>query len=837
MKRIKISKKSKSILATILFIIYSQNGFSIEFNLDVVDSKAKDNIDFNRFSESGYILPGKYQLNLELNGQGIGSSTYTIEFLEKENKGFDNKKVLLPQACITDDIVSILGLKEKVKEGLSTWNNGQCIDLLSLKGTEIVPKLNESTLVIKIPQIWLEYISSTWLPPSRWDDGITGALLDYNINANVAIPHEGRNTQSIFYNGTVGYNLGSWRVRSDYQGSYTRTSGNDENNKNLLDFTRVYAYRAIRSLKSNLTVGENFINSNIFNSWRYTGISLESDDRMLSPQLRGYAPQITGIAETNARVVVKHQGRILYDSTVPAGPFAIQDLDSSVRGKLDVEIIEQNGKTNQFQIDTAYVPYLTRPGQVRYKLVSGRSRDKLHNTEGPIFASTEAAVGLSNAWTVYGGTILAGNFNSLAIGVGRDLFALGALSADITQSYAKLNDRGSMQGKSWRLSYSKRFDNYDADVTFAGYRFSERNYMTMQNYLDARYRSDFTGKEKELYTISFNKGLSEYNTTIGLQYNHQTYWEQSDSDYYSININKYMTILGIKNISLNLSASRSKFYGKDNDVFFARVSIPLESNKGYINYDGSKNSSIYTHNIGYFNTTDDNLANYNLNIATTHGGNMDSSSSFSGFYGRYTPIANVNANATISDKNTSSFGFSANGGLTVTSKGAALHSGGFNGGTRLMVDTEGVAGVPVDGGRVTTNNRGLGVVTDINSYYRNETSIDLTKLPNNIEATQAIVESSLTEGAIGYRKFEVLKGDKAFAIIRLKDNTYPPFGSVISNMKGRELGIISDNGFAWLTGISPNEEINVSWGAKQKCVTKIPNHIEPRNKMLLLCEQ
>ncbi|WP_163468096.1 fimbria/pilus outer membrane usher protein, partial [Klebsiella michiganensis] len=80
---------------------------------------------------------------------------------------------------------------------------------------------------------------------------------------------------------------------------------------------------------------------------------------------------VTGIAETNARVVVKHQGRILYDSTVPAGPFAIQDLDSSVRGKLDVEIIEQNGKTNKFQIDTAYVPYLTRPGQVRYKVVAG----------------------------------------------------------------------------------------------------------------------------------------------------------------------------------------------------------------------------------------------------------------------------------------------------------------------------------------------------------------------------------------------------------------------------------------------------------------------------------
>ncbi|EFW0943843.1 fimbria/pilus outer membrane usher protein, partial [Shigella sonnei] len=32
-------------------------------------------------------------------------------------------------------------------------------------------------------------------------------------------------------------------------------------------------------------------------------MALESDERMLPPNIRGYAPQITGIAETNARVV------------------------------------------------------------------------------------------------------------------------------------------------------------------------------------------------------------------------------------------------------------------------------------------------------------------------------------------------------------------------------------------------------------------------------------------------------------------------------------------------------------------------------------------------------
>lgn len=52
-----------------------------------------------------------------------------------------------------------------------------------------------------------------------------------------------------------------------------------------------------------------------------------------------------------------------------------------------------------------------------------------------------------------------------------------------------------------RLSYSKRFDEINSEVTFAGYRFSERNYLTMGEYLDMRYREGYVGNSKELYTI------------------------------------------------------------------------------------------------------------------------------------------------------------------------------------------------------------------------------------------------------------------------------------------------------------------------------------------------
>ncbi len=44
---------------------------------------------------------------------------------------------------------------------------------------------------------------------------------------------------------------------------------------------------------------------------------------MMPPKLTGYAPEIIGIAQTNATVIVKSHNRIVLETTVPAGPFRI----------------------------------------------------------------------------------------------------------------------------------------------------------------------------------------------------------------------------------------------------------------------------------------------------------------------------------------------------------------------------------------------------------------------------------------------------------------------------------------------------------------------------------
>ncbi|WP_258126446.1 fimbria/pilus outer membrane usher protein [Escherichia coli] len=814
---------------------------AIDFNTDILDAADRQNIDFSRFSQAGYIMPGQYQMEIMVNGQGISPSALPVEFLEPLVSAPDGKKSL-PQACLTPEMVRLMGLTEASQEKVTYWNNGQCANLRQLPGVEVRPNPAEGMLYINMPQAWLEYSDSSWLPLSRWDNGIPGLLFDYNINGTVNKPYQGKQSQSLNYNGTAGANFGAWRLRADYQGNLNHTTGSAQGTDSQFNWNRFYMYRAIPRWRANLTLGENYISSEIFSGWNYTGVSLANDDRMLPPKLRGYAPQVSGIADTNARVVISQQGRILYDSSVPAGPFTIQDLDSSVRGRLDVEVIEQNGQKKTFQVNTAYVPYLTRPGQIRYKLVSGRSRNYEHITEGPVFVAGEVSWGISNMWSLYGGGIVAGDYNALAVGPGRDLNEFGTLSADVTQSVASIPGVATKQGKSWRLRYSKPFYDVNADISFEGYRFSGHNYMTMDQYINARYRNDFTGREKELYTVTLNKNFEDWKTSVSLQYNHQTYWDRRTSDYYTVSVNRYFDAFGLKNISLGGSASRSRYQQKGsngggtyNDSVYLRLSVPWGT--GTVSYNGSMSNDRYTNMVSYSDTLNGGLDSYSLSTGVNTSNGQSSQSQINANYNHSSPLASLSANFSAVQNGYTSFGMSASGGATITAKGAALHAGGMNGGTRLLVDTDGVGSVPVDGGRVSTNRWGIGVVTDVSSYYRNTTSVDLNKLPEDMEATRSVVESVLTEGAIGYREFEVLKGSRLFAVLRLADNSHPPFGASVANAKGRELGIVADSGLAWLSGVNPGETLNVGWDGRTQCVVDIPKNLDPAKQLLLPCRK
>ena len=121
---------------------------------------------------------------------------------------------------------------------------------------------------------------------------------------------------------------------------------------------------------------------------------------MLPPNLQGYAPEVHGIARSNAKVTVSQQGVLSIKPPFLRGHFNIQDLHGSVRGTLDVRVEEQDGSVQTFQVNTADIPYLTRPGYVRYNAAVGKPSRYNHDVRGPAFYSGDFSWGQQCVVTV-----------------------------------------------------------------------------------------------------------------------------------------------------------------------------------------------------------------------------------------------------------------------------------------------------------------------------------------------------------------------------------------------------------------------------------------------------
>lgn len=816
-----------SVFVCLALIINTSSGLArnIEFNTDVLDVNDRANIDLEQFSRNNFIMPGDYLFTVHINKQLLQDQPVVFYPPDDDAKG--------SEACISPKLVEQLGLKETVLAKLKWWHQEQCLDPRSLDGMEVRGDLGAAALYLNIPQAYLEYTAENWDPPARWDNGIPGILFDYNLNAQSQRQQkQGTQAYNLSGNGTAGANLGAWRLRADWQSRMEHQGGGGSANRNKWEWSRYYAYRAIPRIGAKLTVGENYLYSSIFESFRFAGASLATDDNMLPPNLRGYAPEVTGIARTNAKVVIRQQGRVLYEAQVAAGPFRIQDINDAVNGQLDVRVEEQDGSVQEFRMDTASIPYLTRPGSVRYKVSAGRPSDYQHRSTGPIFGTGEFSWGVSNGWSLYGGAVAGGDYNALALGVGRDLMMFGALSFDATQSRAKLQDQGTLSGGSYRLSYSKRFDDYDSQVTFAAYRFSQRNFMSMGEYLDALAFGSRINSSKEMYTITFNQQFRDVGLSAYLDYHHQTYWDRPANDTYKLTLARYFDVGRFRNLSLSLSAYRNKYNGVNDDGMYLSLSMPWGDN-GSLSYNGSASRKNNSNQVSYYDRVNERDS-YQLSSGISRNGAMAS-----GYYSHEGDLSQMSASASYQAGQYSSVGLSMQGGATATLQGAALHRNSTSGGTRMMLDTDGVEGIPIRGYSTPTksNRFGKAVMVNVSDYYRNQFNIDLNGLPDTAEVSGSVTQATLTEGAIGYRHFEVISGEKAMAIVRLADGSAPPFGATVLNHKKQEVGIINDDGNVYLSGINAGETMSVNWAGIAQCGFTLPERLQASQlaNLLLPC--
>lgn len=815
-------KKKYSFISTVILCLIAvdsarADGDNIEFETRALELRDNNNINLSNFSRPDYIPEGIYPLTLKVDGRVITSDSFSVITLDGKS-----------QICFTPQTIEQFGFKETplaelIKRGAPS--KPDCLLIAGYKGITVRIDRGKSELLVSIPQALLKYSDPDWTPPAQWDDGIPGLLLDYTLSGNI---YQGRNSNNSALSsyGTAGANYHGWRLRTNYQTSLY--SSGYANNQRQFTTTAVYAARALKEAGANLTIGKNYLQSDIFDSINYTGVAIVSDDRMLPPALRGYAPQLTGVANSNARVTVTRGDSIIYEKMVPPGEFVIQDLTDATSGQLKMTIREENGEERVSTIETSNVPFLTRSGHIRYKGMVGQ----MNQTNGslkPLLATGEASVGVFAGGSAFGGVLLTDeNYYALNGGIGYDMNALGAISVDMTHASSQLAHQ-TLKGESYRFNYSKVFDSIDSQITFAGYRFSEKNYLSLDNFVAMKVSPDFTSTNKESYNLVASKNFRDLGISVNAIYNRQTYWQDvSDSNSYGLSVAKSFDIGSLKNVNAYVSLNRTEYKTsfvsqeqKNNNTVYFSLSIPLSS-QSYLSTamrvsNGSVSpSATYTNNSDLRNTwsigssSSGSLSNSNLN------GNMVMNRD------AYTAMLNTS----MSSKDYY-LGGSIKSGITATEHGIAVHRDGYAGNTRLMVDTGGIEGVYI-GGRgnnnpMPTDVNGIAVINNVPDYYRTNYAIDTNRLPDDVESTNPNIQMVLTEGAIGYRKLNVYRGIKALIKLTDPQGRAIPFGTTVEeNRERRQVGVVGENGETYISGIGAQAHLSVLDSDGQRCLFTLP---------------
>ncbi len=99
-----------------------------------------------------------------------------------------------------------------------------------LDGMEVENDLGlQLALLLTVPQAYLEYTSSDWDPPSRWDDGNFWPDCRLQPHAQTRHQEQGARTHMISaVTVQLGQTFGAWRFRADWQSDYQHTRSNDD---------------------------------------------------------------------------------------------------------------------------------------------------------------------------------------------------------------------------------------------------------------------------------------------------------------------------------------------------------------------------------------------------------------------------------------------------------------------------------------------------------------------------------------------------------------------------------------------------------------------------------
>lgn len=815
----------KTLLAAFCALLYSQYGLTadvVEYDSSFLMGDGAMAIDVSRYSDGNPTPVGTYTVKVFVNEKPVTS--LTIPFIDIGKKS--------AEACLTPKNLAQLHIKQPESVGEKAIlkkgdeESGNCLNLPALiEHSSVNFDMGDQRLDIIVPQASVNKGYEGYVEPSLWESGIPAALLSYNING-YHNTNNGIDNDSMYAAFNTGVNLGAWRFRAN--GNYNWTDDGGSN----FDFQNRYVQRDLPALRSQLIIGEAYTTGETFDSVSIRGARLYSDSRMLPSQLANYAPVIRGVANSNAKVTITQSGYKIYESTVPPGPFEINDLSPSGYGSdLIVTIEEADGSKRTFSQPFSSVTQMQKPGVGRWDISAGEVNDD-NLRDDPYMGQGTYYYGLNNYLTVYTG-VQATNNHYLAglLGVGLNT-PFGALGLDVTHSRTEIPDDKTYQGQSYRLTWNKLIEPTNTSFNVAAYRYSTQDYLGLNDALqlidDAKYKDDGDrdtmdnyARMKNQITLSISQPLQDGETDYGSFYlsgSWTDYWATGDSrSDYTLGYGKGFSW---GSMSLNLQRTWDEDGEKD-DSLYINFSIPLanllggESRRsGFTNLSTQMRTDFnggHSLSMNSSGNNEDNTLNYSVNTGYTMQKEGKDISDVGGYASYQSPWGDISASASANSDSNRQYSLSTDGGFVLHRGGLTFTNDNFsNNDALVLVKAPGAKGARINGGSSTIDRWGYGASNALSAYRENQISLDIDTLENDIELKSTSTMLVPRDGAVVFASFETDQGRSAIVNITRSDGKVIPFGAEVYE-GSVQIGNMGQGGQAFVRGINESGELTVRW--------------------------
>ncbi|MFC0226930.1 fimbria/pilus outer membrane usher protein [Serratia aquatilis] len=794
---------------------------SYQFNDDFIIGK-KDKIDLSRFSTFA-IFEGAYSIDVYTNGNWKGRYEMKVERRSDNNKlGVCYSAAMLERFGISASKLNASLAKQADFCGyLSQWRQDETVNDTF--------NISELRVDISVPQLYEDRKYAGYVSPEHWEKGIPALNLSYMAN------YYNRNRTSSDGNSSSGYlginskfSYNGWLLK--YVGNLNAQEGYGTHWQN----NQTYLQRSLPQIKSTLTGGQFFTSGEFFDSVSLRGLRLGTDDNMLPDGMRSYAPEIRGVAMSNALVTVRQNDSVIHQTQVSPGPFIIDDVYPSGYGNdLEVTIKEADGSIRQFSVPFSSVPQLLRPGMGRYTVVVGKTDEpSLHNK--PTLFQFHYQYGVNNLFTGYTGLTAFNDYQAYLLGSAFNT-SFGALSLDAIQSYTSLknsavfSDKSSYSGQSYRVTFNRMFPSTQTSVVLAAYRYATENYFSLNDALqivnNPRRGKNPSTFAREKYGLSYTLNQSLPDGWGGLYFNGRIshYWNRNDTEkQYQLSYNN-----GWKRLSYSVALQRSYTSYLGNRGQETRVSL----NFSYPLSFGERSSASLTSGAMFSNSRfnnaqiglngalgNENEFSYGVNQSSSRSGNH--SFALNGTYRN--PKATLAANFGQGNSYRQT-GVSASGSLLVHQGGITLSP--ETGNTVALIEAKNAQGAALPGVPGTRiDSRGYAILPYLRPYRVNAVEIDPKGADDDIVFDKTVANVVPYENSVVKVNFttRVEKNRTLHAVLPGGNNL--PFGANVVNKQGKTIGIVGQGSMLFINDEQANP-VWVKWASGQ-CSVNLKNAVD-----------